>query len=87
MDFLNEPCDIDTAPTICVEDGKTNDIRFVVFDYIPDVRVCAAPVVGIENVNRVAVRAEHGTHEIEAHGDGADIFFIDAVVYKLWVDE
>ena len=87
IDLFDEPGDIDAAPAICVKDGKAHDIRLISFEATPDVRLYTEIVIGVENVNRIAVGAKHGTYEIETHGYGADIFLIDTIVNKLWIDE
>ena len=44
-------------------------------------------MVTIENVHRIAVCPKHGTHVVKAHGDGADILLVDALVDKIRINE
>ena len=87
IDLLDHAGDVDAAPAVGMQDRKSDYIRLLVAQHLIDAVGSFAQVVAVEDVHPIAVIPQHGPHGVKAHGDGADILFVDALVEKIRVDE
>lgn len=87
VQIFGDFCNVDAAPSIGVEDGKSNNVRAFFFDcFGNDVRSMIY-VVPVADVDIVAVFFQLRSHIIDADGGYADLIGMDPLVEKIGINQ